>query len=142
VEVVQGDARLSLERESPRGYHVLALDAFSGVTIPSHLLTVEAMKVYLRHLADDGVIAMHVSNPYLDLAPVVRGLARHFGLKLSQIGYTPEDSDVLESSTWLLLTPDARTQERLRTIAKPDTETRELLWTDDLHDLVSLLKWD
>jgi spermidine synthase len=142
VEVVQGDARLSLERESPRGYHVLALDAFSGVTIPSHLLTVEAMEVYLRHLAGDGVIAMHVSNPYVDLAPVVRGLARRFGLKLSQIGHQPEATDVLESSTWLLLTPDARTHETLRTIAKPDPETRELLWTDDLHDLVSLLKWD
>jgi spermidine synthase len=142
VEVVLGDARLSLEREPPRGYHVLALDAFSGVTIPSHLLTVEAMEVYLRHLAADGVIAMHVSNPYLDLAPVVRGLARRFNLKLAAIGHSPEADDVVESSTWLLLTPSAQIYERLRTIAQPDTGTRELLWTDDLHDLVRLLKWD
>ena len=142
VEVVLGDARLSLEREPPRGYHVLALDAFSGVTIPSHLLTVEAMEVYLRHLAADGVIAMHVSNPYLDLAPVVRGLARRFNLKLAAIGHSPEADDVVESSTWLLLTPSAQIYERLRTIAQPDPGTRELLWTDDLHDLVRLLKWD
>jgi protein-L-isoaspartate O-methyltransferase len=142
VEVVPGDGRLSLEREPPRGYHVLALDAFSGVTIPSHLLTVEAMEIYLRHLAQDGVIAMHVSNPYVDLAPVVRGLGRRFGLKVTQLSHTPEDDDVLESSTWLLLTPSGRVYEQLRTFAEPMTVTREVLWTDDLHDLVSLLRWE
>jgi spermidine synthase len=143
VEVVPGDARLSLEREAPRGYHVLALDAFSGVTIPSHLLTVEAMEIYLRHLDGDGVIAMHVSNPYLDLAPVVRGLGRHFGLKVSRLSYRPpDDGDVLESSTWYLLTRSSRVHEDLRGFAEPEAETRELLWTDDRHDLASVLKWD
>ena len=142
VDVVLGDARLSLEREPPRGYHVLALDAFSGVTIPSHLLTVEAMEIYLRHLAEDGVIAMHVSNPYLDLTPVVRALARRFGLKLSRLGHAPSDDDVLESSTWLLLTRSDRMQDALKAFAEPETEAREVLWTDALHDLVSLLKWD
>jgi len=142
VEVVPGDARLSLEREAPQGYHVLALDAFSGVTIPSHLLTVEAMEIYLRHLAADGVIAMHVSNPYLDLSPVVRGLARRFDLKLARVSHTPEDDDVLESSTWLLLTRSAPIHRALLAFAEPDPETREVLWTDDLHDLVRLLRWD
>jgi len=142
VEVVPGDARLSLEREAPQGYHVLALDAFSGVTIPSHLLTVEAMEIYLRHLAADGVIAMHVSNPYLDLSPVVRGLARRFDLKLARVSHTPEDDDVLESSTWLLLTRDAPIHRALLAFAEPDPEMREVLWTDDLHDLVRLLRWD
>ncbi|HVE40180.1 MAG TPA: fused MFS/spermidine synthase [Planctomycetota bacterium] len=143
VEVVLGDARLSLEREAPRGYHVLVLDAFSGVTIPSHLLTVEAMEIYLRHLDGDGVIAMHVSNPYLDLAPVVRGLGRRFGLKVSRLGWRPtEDTDVLESSTWYVLTASGRAHEDLQRFTEPETETRELLWTDDRHDLASLLKWD
>jgi spermidine synthase len=143
VEVVRGDARLSLEREAPRGYHVLALDAFSGVTIPSHLLTVEAMEIYLRHLDADGVIAMHISNPYLDLAPVVRGLGRRFGLKVARLSWRPaEDTDVLESSTWYTLTSSRRIHEELQAFAEPETETRELLWTDDLHDLASLLKWD
>ncbi|MBI3856048.1 MAG: fused MFS/spermidine synthase [Planctomycetes bacterium] len=141
VEVVLGDARLSLEREAPRGFHVLALDAFSGVTIPSHLLTVEAMEIYLRHLAADGVIAMHVSNPYLDLAPVLRGLARRFGLKLSEHAQIPEDDDVLETSTWILLTRSARLHQELFHWAAPDSGTREVFWTDDLHDLVTLLKW-
>lgn len=140
VEVVLGDARLSLEREAPGRFHVLALDAFSGVTIPSHLLTVEAMEIYLRHLADDGVIAMHVSNPYLDLAPVVRGLGRRFGLKISELAHSPADDDVLESSTWILLTRSGRVHAELQAFAMPETGTRELLWTDDLHDLVSLLR--
>lgn len=142
VDVVQGDARLSLERESPRGYHVLALDAFSGVTIPSHLLTVEAMEIYLRHLADDGILAMHVSNPYLDLAPVVRGLARRFGLKLARLSHSPEDDDVLESSTWLLLTRSEQWIEALKSFSEPEKESGELLWTDDRHSLTSLLRWD
>ena len=142
VEVVRGDARLSLEREAAQKYHVLALDAFSGVTIPSHLLTVEAMEIYLRHLAEDGVLAMHVSNPYLDLAPVVRGLARRFGLKLTRLSHSPEDDDVLESSTWLILTLSDRRHEELKSFAEPDTGRREVLWTDALHDLVSLITWD
>ena len=143
VEVVLGDARLSLEREPPRSYHVLALDAFSGVTIPAHLLTVEAMEIYLRHLAADGVIAIHVSNPYLDLTPVVRGLGRHFGLKVAQLAHRPEDDDdVLESSTWLLLTRSGRMHDALRAFGPPDSGTRVVLWTDDLHDLASLLRWD
>jgi spermidine synthase len=142
VEVIPGDARLSLEREAPRGYHVLALDAFSGVTIPSHLLTVESMEICLRHVAEDGVIAMHVSNPYLDLAPVVRGLARRFGLKLTRLSHTPDEDEVLESSTWMVLTRSGRQHEALQAFAAPDPESREVLWTDDLHDLVSLLRWD
>lgn len=142
VEVIPGDARLSLEREVPRGYHVLALDAFSGVTIPSHLLTVEAMEIYLRHLDAEGVLAMHVSNPYLDLSPVVRGLARRFDLKLARMFHSPEDDDVPESSTWLLLSRSAPTHRALLAFAEPDPETSEVLWTDDLHDLVRLLRWD
>ena len=141
VEVVQGDARLSLEREAPRGYHVLALDAFSGVTIPSHLLTVEAMEIYLRHLAEDGALAVHVSNPYLDLTPVIRGLGRRYGLTTLELQHSPAPDDVLESSTWLLLSSHPRILEALRPHAEREPGTRELLWTDDRHDLASLLRW-
>src|SRR5262249_55405144 len=73
--IVQGDARLSLEREPPRQFDVLVVDAFSSDAIPVHLLTREALTVYLRHLrAPDGVVALHVSNRYLDLKPVSQGL--------------------------------------------------------------------
>src|SRR5205814_881496 len=71
VDVVLGDARLSLEREAPENYDVLAVDAFSSDAIPVHLLTREAIALYFRHLQPGGVLAVHVSNKYLNLAPVV-----------------------------------------------------------------------
>ena len=84
-EVTMGDARLSLERQTPQRFNVLVLDAFSGDAIPTHLLTREAFEIYERHRAPGGVIAIHISNRYLDLAPVVRGLAEHFHLKTIRI---------------------------------------------------------
>ena len=74
-----GDARLSLERESPENFDVLAVDAFSSDSIPVHLLTLEAMELYFRHLRPDGVLAVHISNRYLDLAPVLAGETRATG---------------------------------------------------------------
>ena len=88
VEIVHGDARLSLERElkqAPQAFDLLVLDAFSSDSIPTHLLTQEAFDVYLRHLAPQGAVALHVSNRNLDLAPVVYGLAEHFKLDAVQI---------------------------------------------------------
>ncbi|MFZ5829847.1 MAG: spermidine synthase [Planctomycetota bacterium] len=89
VEVELGDARLTLERElaenRPQGFHVLALDAFSSDAIPTHLLTNEAFAVYDKHLAPDGVLAVHISNRYLDLSPVVRKLADKHGFRVIRI---------------------------------------------------------
>ena len=75
IETVLGDARLSLEREAPQNFDVLAVDAFSGDSIPVHLITYEAFTEYLRHLKPDGVIAFHVSNRFLDLKPVLLEIA-------------------------------------------------------------------
>jgi hypothetical protein len=84
VDVVLGDARLSLERDAEKGsqrFDVLVLDAFSGDAIPTHLLTRESFEIYLKHVdINDGIIAVHISNKYLDLVPVVRGLTEHFQL--------------------------------------------------------------
>ena len=80
-----GDARLSLEAEPPQKFDLLVLDAFSGDAIPTHLLTREAFDIYRRHLAPGGVIAVHVSNNYLRLAPVVRRLAENCGMRVSRI---------------------------------------------------------
>ena len=87
IELVLGDARLTLERElvQPQAFDVLALDAFSGDSIPNHLLTKEAFDIFLRHLAPNGAMMVHISNRYLDLAPVVYGLAGHFGLQAKRI---------------------------------------------------------
>src|SRR5258706_16000426 len=71
IEIHMGDARLSLEREPPQAFDVLAVDAFSGDAIPVHLLTREAFELYFRHLRPGGVLAVHISNNYLDLQPVV-----------------------------------------------------------------------
>ena len=83
IEIVVGDARLALEAELARGppqrFDVLAIDAFSSDAIPAHLLTREAVAVYLAHLDPGGILAVHITNRYVDLAPVVRGIAAHFG---------------------------------------------------------------
>lgn len=72
-DVVLGDGRISLEREPNQNFDLLVLDAFSGDSVPVHLLTREAVKLYFRHLKPDGVLIVHISNRYLDLAPVVAG---------------------------------------------------------------------
>ncbi|MBI2477981.1 MAG: fused MFS/spermidine synthase [Planctomycetia bacterium] len=82
VSIELGDARISLERQEPQHYDIIALDAFSGDAIPAHLLTREAFAEYLRHLNDDGVIAVHISNRHLDLTPVIGGMAEHYKLTL------------------------------------------------------------
>ncbi len=80
TEIVPGDARLSLEREEPQGFDALILDAFSGDSIPVHLLTREAMQDYWRHLKPDGVLIIHISNRNLTLEPIVNRLAIEYGL--------------------------------------------------------------
>src|SRR5262249_35811435 len=81
VEVVLGDGRLSLEREADQRFDLLAIDAFSGDSIPMHLLTREAMATYVRHIRPDGVIVFQATNRFVDIAPVVERLAVEFGLK-------------------------------------------------------------
>ena len=85
VEVVLGDARLSLEQEPGQQFDLLVLDAFSSDAIPVHLLTREAFAVYERHLETNGIIAVHVSNVSLNLAPVVAHLARHGNYQFAAI---------------------------------------------------------
>ena len=134
VEVVLGDARLSLEREAPQGYDVLALDAFSGDGIPFHLVTLEVMETYLRHVKPDGVIAFHISNRHLDLAPVVAGLARHYGMHEEYV----EDSE----ATWVLLARDPEALARMSLVSSPQlVPKRPRVWTDDHASLLPILIW-
>lgn len=110
VAVVMGDARLSLEREAAgkaRRQDLLVLDAFSGDSIPLHLLTREAFDVYFRRLGPGGVLAAHVSNRFLDLEPLVAGLAEERDLAWTVIdGYEDEESGA-SASTWVLVSADA-----------------------------------
>jgi len=145
VEVALGDARLSLEREAPQQFDLLALDAFSSDAIPLHLLTKEAFDIYQRHLKTNGVIAVHISNHYLDLEPVVANLASRFNYKQAIVDYEEsEDEWWLYASTWILLT---RNQEILDSPGIRDAARRGLtprrnvpLWTDDFASLFQILK--
>jgi len=89
-EIVMGDGRLALERESPRQFDVLAVDAFSGDSIPMHLITHEAMAAYVRHLAADGVIVFQATNRFVDLKPVAKRLAESFGLDARLVSDNPD----------------------------------------------------
>ena len=138
VEVVLGDARLLLENEAARGelqrFNVLVVDAFSGDSIPVHLLTEEAMNVYRQHLSGpDSVIAFHVSNRYLDLRPVIAGLAERFHLGIVQ---------VTRAGTWILLSanPAMLQLPNLREKAQPLVlEKGAILWTDNYSNLIQIL---
>lgn len=144
VEVAVGDARVNLEREPLRGFDVLALDAFSSDAIPTHLLTVEAMQLYLRHLRDaNGIIAVHISNRYLDLDPVVRALAAELGLSVIRIDDDSSD-DRVYASDWVLLARDPAAFEGVMTLADPAEAPADdgswPLWTDTYSNLVQVLK--
>ena len=143
VEVALGDARLSLERELPENFDVLALDAFSSDAIPVHLLTVEAFKTYLRHLKPEGVLAVHISNRYLDLVPVVQQAARHLSLELRQVENDDDDDAGVYRSDWMLVSasPAAFEGKELKEAAdRIDAVPSVRLWTDDYSDLYRILK--
>jgi len=142
IEVSLGDARLSLEREPPQRFDVLAIDAFSSDAIPVHLITREAVEVYLRHMQPDGVIAFHVTNRYLDLVPVVEGIANQLGLHALWID-DPGLETFGNASSWVLLAKDpARLDDSRLTasasVIKPRRDWR--VWTDDFNNLLQVLK--
>ena len=143
VEVELGDARLSLEREPPQNFDVLALDAFSSDAIPVHLLTVEAFRAYIRQLRPGGVLAVHISNRYLDLVPVVQQAARQLSLELREVENDDDDDAGAYRSDWLLLStsPAAFEGPLLKEAAvRIDAVPRVRLWTDDYSDLYRILK--
>jgi SAM-dependent methyltransferase len=142
IELSLGDARLSLEREPPQNFDVLAIDAFSSDAIPVHLITREAVEVYLRHMKPDGVIAFHVTNRYLNLVPVVEGIANQ--LRLRALWIDDPGLDTLgNASSWVLLAKDpARLDDPRLTDPSIAIEARRdwRVWTDDFNNLVQVLK--
>ncbi|MEJ1127890.1 fused MFS/spermidine synthase [Variovorax sp. CCNWLW225] len=143
TERVLGDARLALEREAPQGFDLLAVDAFSGDAVPVHLLTAEALDVYLRHMKPDGIVAFHVSNRYLELAPVVARIAALKGVHAVLVSDDAKESKWLNSTDWVLVArdPAALAREPLRGAASPialPANTRP--WTDDFNNLLGVLK--
>ena len=146
IEVVLGDARMSLERELRAGqqqFDVMVLDAFSGDAIPAHLLTREAFDLYLQHLRDpDGVIAINVTNRVLDLKPLVWGLAESLGLAVVLVG-SPGDKTMTFPAEWMLLTHDLAFLERPEIASAGSFYHAPIsigVWTDDYHPLLPIMK--
>lgn len=147
IELALGDARLALEREPPRRFDVLAVDAFSSDAIPVHLITREALAVYLRHVEPDGIVAFHVSNRFLDLVPVVARLAKEHGVHAVLVRDDPgeEEEDYQRSRTdWVLVSRDPAALKRKEIVERgavdPEVRPDWRTWTDDYSNLIQILK--
>lgn len=146
IEVALGDARLALERESAREFDVLAVDAFSGDAIPVHLITREALRVYLRQVKADGIVAFHVSNRFLNLVPVVARLAKEEGAHAVLVTDDPEEDDQSRRSRtdWVLVSKSRAALEAPKIVeggAVPAEDRPEWrTWTDDYSNLVQIVK--
>jgi hypothetical protein len=148
IRVELGDARISLGREPDHHYGMLVLDAFSGDAIPTHLLTRQAIDLFLSKLTDDGILAFHITNTYLDLKPVLAAQAQAAGL----VALANEDSDLSEEeirrgkagSTWVLM---ARRKEHLGSLpSHPDwwpllSQPAFSPWTDDYSNIFQVFSW-
>ena len=144
VEHVIGDGRLSLERESSRGFDLLAIDAFSGDAVPMHLLTREAMAIYVRHLKPGGAIVFQATNRFVNLLPVIRRLADEFGMQTLWVDDEPQlrkgffafgtDQVIVTKNTALLHAPT------LEGVGKPAPARADLAtFTDDYYNLLRIL---
>jgi SAM-dependent methyltransferase len=143
IEIVLGDARLSLEREPPQQFDVLAVDAFSGDAIPVHLLTREAVALFLRHLKPEGILAIHTSNTYLELAPVVKQLADAAGYPSRLIASEEDDDNLISNADWVLVTRNEAFLARAELHQDEETVTIPpglRPWTDDYNNLFRILK--
>jgi hypothetical protein len=145
ISIALGDARLVLEREAPNQFDVLVIDAFSSDSIPIHLMTRQALAVYLKHIKPDGVVAFHVTNRYLNLAPVVAMLAKDAGFKAALVSDEPADDirGVLALSDWVLVTKNGSLLAS-KSVAQKTVLIDEIaglgIWTDDFNNLFQVLK--
>jgi spermidine synthase len=151
IRVVLGDARMSMERQEEQKvsqqFDVLAVDAFAGDAIPVHLLTKECYAAYAYHLKPDGILAIHVSNRYFDLKPVVRGLA---GLNAATdtsalwIDGAGSEAQETDSSDWVLLTRNEGFLEKIHALKVvrewTPSDPAPVLWTDDFSNLFSRMR--
>jgi len=144
TDIVIGDARLSLDSEPPQDFDLLVLDAFSSDAVPVHLLTKEAFEIYLKHLKNKGLIAIHVSTLRLDLKPVIFTLADHFGLGFVWISTDEIPQQGVFDADWILLTKDEKFLRQNNIQAARETISDDYkntsLWTDDHMNLLQILR--
>jgi hypothetical protein len=145
LEIVAGDARLSMEKSPARNLDLLVIDAFNSDAIPVHLLTREAFAIYRRHLKTNGVFAIHITNRSLNLEPVVVNLAREFGYRLAIVDQEPPPGKWwVAENLWVLLSGNAEfiNTAVVREAARPVRSDlpRVALWTDDFVSLFPILR--
>jgi hypothetical protein len=142
--IMMGDARLTLERQETQQFDILAVDAFSSDAIPIHLLTHEALAVYFRHLKQDGVLALHISNRYLDLAPVCARGASDFGKTATSISDDPDDANFILDSTWVLVTSNTALLHShpfdTADLITATASARFRTWTDNYSNVVQIFR--
>jgi hypothetical protein len=143
-QVLLGDARLTLEAQPSQQYDLMAIDAFTSDAIPVHLLTREAFALYFRHLKPTGILAVHVSNRYLDLVPVVSRNARDLGKTAVDVDDEDEEADYFSDSDWVLVSGDAAIfhDAAFKSSSVQPARFRANLrpWTDDYSNLFQILK--
>lgn len=141
---VLGDGRLMLEREPPQQFDLLAMDAFSGDSIPTHLLTLEAMKIYLGHMKPDGILAVHITNQYLDLQPVMAAIGQHYGkvALMYNLARNPAEPFCRHTIWVLLMSPEraATLPKELQGGVKLEPRPGFKAWTDGFSNLLDILK--
>jgi hypothetical protein len=145
VTIVLGDARLRMEAEPPQQFDLLAVDAFSGDAVPGHLMTVEALDLYTRHLAPGGILAMHVSNRFVDFEPVLAAGAHALRRPVVDVTEDGEGGPLCYHSEWIMIPPpDGRKQYPALWQFGTEVERRPgfQAWTDELWSLFPVLRKD
>ncbi len=144
VEVALGDGRLLLDSEPDQQFDMLVMDAFSGDSVPVHLITREAFRIYFRHLKPNGILAVNISNTYLDLEPVMERAANAFGKVGLVYQFTADEDDTFcFSCSWALImgraAADAHPElQKDAKVLRPERPFR--MWTDDFSNMFSILK--
>lgn len=144
IEIVEGDARTSLAQEPPQKFDVLVVDAFSGDAIPLHLLTKEALALYRRHLAPDGILAFHISNQHVNLGPPIALLATSAGMQARRVSSLSNEARGEFSSTWMLVSDNAAFFAHPEVTAHtvlPEIQPGLYVWTDDYSALLPVMRW-
>ena len=145
MEVVLGDARLKLRNAPTEVYGLIVLDAFSSDSIPVHLMTQQALDLYISKLAPGGLLVFHISNRNLDLGPVLAALARSRNLQsLSLLDLEPSQKSGKDPSQWVVLARETKTLGSL--VMEPNARTlssagHERVWTDDFSNILGVFKW-
>jgi hypothetical protein len=141
-EIVLGDARLALQREAPQGFDLLVVDAFTSDSVPAHLLTSEAFRVYFRHLRPSGILAVNVSNRYLNLVTIVAAGAQETGRRATWVVDTGDPANACFGTNWVLVSSNVLEGPAFQgpTVNRVRPASGFRMWTDDYSSLFRILK--